>query len=80
VQPKAEIDLQFEATSLSNPWGYFSAILLGISTFGTIAITSGFFVKPNATFDDYVSNVIPLFAGFLTILGVSEASHLLHCN
>lgn len=72
VQPKAEIDLQFEATSLSNPWGYFSAILLAITTFGTIAITSGFFVKPDATFDDYVSNVIPLFGGFLTILGVSE--------
>lgn len=74
VQPKSEIDLQFESTKLSTPWGYVSAILLGITTFGTIAITSGFFVKPNATFDDYVANVVPLFGGFLTILGVSEVS------
>lgn len=80
VQPKSEIDLQFESTKLSTPWGYVSAILLGITTFGTIAITSGFFVKPNATFDDYVANVVPLFGGFLTILGVSEVSWPVHCD
>jgi hypothetical protein len=33
---------------------------------------SGFFLKPGATFDDYVSDVLPLFGGFLSILGVSE--------
>lgn len=80
VQPKSEIDLQFESTKLSTPWGYVSAILLGITTFGTIAITSGFFVKPNATFDDYVANVVPLFGGFLTILGVSEIATRLTAN
>ncbi|KAL8150820.1 hypothetical protein V2J09_020628 [Rumex salicifolius] len=72
VQPKAEIDLQFETTKLSTPWGYISAIALGVTTFGTIAITSGFFVKPGATWDDYLADVVPLFAGFLLILGVSE--------
>ncbi|KAG9440650.1 hypothetical protein H6P81_020815 [Aristolochia fimbriata] len=72
VQPKAEIDLQFESTKLSTPWGYISAIALCVTTFGTIALVSGFFLKPDATFDDYVANVIPLFGGFLTILGVSE--------
>ncbi|KAH9603746.1 hypothetical protein KSS87_009058 [Heliosperma pusillum] len=72
VQPKSEIDLQFESTKLSTPWGFMSAILLGVTTFGTIAITSGFFVKPGATFDDYLADVIPLFGGFLTILVVSE--------
>ncbi|KNA09136.1 hypothetical protein SOVF_154750 [Spinacia oleracea] len=78
VQPKSEIDLQFESTNLSTPWGYLSAIALGVTTFGTIALTSGFFVKPGATFDDYLANFVPLFGGFLTILGVSEASHLMH--
>ncbi|KAG0465366.1 hypothetical protein HPP92_019530 [Vanilla planifolia] len=74
VQPKAEIDLQFEVTKLSTPWGYFSAVALGVTTFGTIALMSGFFLKPGARFDDYVADVIPLFGGFLTILGVSEIS------
>ncbi|KAL3515380.1 hypothetical protein ACH5RR_022282 [Cinchona calisaya] len=72
VQPKTEMDLQFESTNLSNAWGYFSAIALCITTFGTIALTSGFFLKPDATIDDYVRDVVPLFGGFLTILGVSE--------
>ncbi|XP_041010680.1 probable zinc metallopeptidase EGY3, chloroplastic [Juglans microcarpa x Juglans regia] len=72
VQPKAEMDLQFEATKLSTPWGYVSAIVLCVTTFGTIALTSGFFLKPNATPDDYLADVVPLFAGFITILGVSE--------
>lgn len=72
VQPKAEIDLQFESTKLSTPLGYFSAITLCVSTFGTIALTSGFFLKPGATFDDYIANVVPLFGGFISILGVSE--------
>ncbi|XAR72994.1 hypothetical protein NMG60_11019830 [Bertholletia excelsa] len=72
VQPKSEIDLQFESTKLSTPWGYVSAIVLCVATFGTIALMSGFFLKPNATFDDYIANVVPLFGGFLSILGVSE--------
>ncbi|KAJ4824339.1 putative zinc metallopeptidase egy3, chloroplastic [Turnera subulata] len=72
VQPKAEMDLQFETTKLSTPWGYVSAVALCVTTFGTIALMSGFFVKPDATWDDYVANVVPLFGGFLTILGVSE--------
>ncbi|KAL9267436.1 putative zinc metallopeptidase EGY3, chloroplastic [Drosera capensis] len=72
VQPKSEIDLEFEATKLSTPWGYISAIALCVTTFGTIAIVSGFFVKPDATFDDYLADVVPLFGGFLSILGVSE--------
>ncbi|KAK1317180.1 hypothetical protein QJS10_CPA05g01700 [Acorus calamus] len=72
VQPKSEMDLQFEFTTLNTPWGYLSAIALCVTTFGTIALMSGFFLKPDATFDDYVANVIPLFAGFLSILGVSE--------
>ncbi|KAF3779826.1 putative zinc metallopeptidase [Nymphaea thermarum] len=72
VQPKVEIDLQFETTKLSTPWGYVSAIALSVATFGTIALMSGFFLKPDATFDDYVADVLPLFGGFLTILGVSE--------
>ncbi|KAL2895329.1 putative zinc metallopeptidase EGY3 chloroplastic [Bienertia sinuspersici] len=69
---ESEIDLQFESTKLTTPWGYLSAIALGVTTFGTIALTSGFFVKPDTTFDDYLANVVPLFGGFLTILGVSE--------
>ncbi|CAA3024516.1 probable zinc metallopeptidase EGY3, chloroplastic [Olea europaea subsp. europaea] len=72
VQPKAEMDLQFESTKLSTPWGYVSAVALCVSTFGTIALTSGFFVKPDATINDYLNDVAPLFGGFLTILGVSE--------
>ncbi|GAY48777.1 hypothetical protein CUMW_114350 [Citrus unshiu] len=74
VQPKAEIDLQFELTKLSTPWGYVSAIVLCVATFGTIAIMSGLFLKPDATFDDYLANVVPLFGGLITILGVSEIS------
>jgi len=76
VQPKAEIDLQLEVTRLSTTWGYLSAVALAVTTFGTIALMSGFFLKPGATFDDYVSDVLPLFGGFLTILGVSE---VLYC-
>nr|XP_027112668.1 probable zinc metallopeptidase EGY3, chloroplastic [Coffea arabica] len=72
VQPKAEMDLQFESTNLNNAWGYFSAIALFVTTIGTIALTSGFFLKPDATIDDYFRDVMPLFGGFLTILGVSE--------
>ncbi|XP_008785731.2 probable zinc metallopeptidase EGY3, chloroplastic [Phoenix dactylifera] len=72
VQPKAEMDLQFETTKLSTPLGYVSAIVLCVATFGTIALMSGFFLKPDATFDDYIANVLPLFGGFLSILGVSE--------
>ncbi|KAF4382000.1 hypothetical protein F8388_014115 [Cannabis sativa] len=72
VQPKAEMDLQFESTKLSTPWGYISAVALCVTTFGTIALMSGFFLKPDATWDDYVSNVVPLFGGFISILGVSE--------
>ncbi|KAJ8764757.1 hypothetical protein K2173_009154 [Erythroxylum novogranatense] len=66
------ITKQFESTKLSTPLGYLSAVVLCVATFGTIALMSGFFLKPNATFDDYVANVVPLFGGFLTILGVSE--------
>lgn len=76
VQPKAEMDLQFETTKLSTPWGYVSAIVLCVTTFGTIALTSGFFLKPDATFDDYLADVVPLFAGFISILGVSEVYFL----
>lgn len=74
VQPKSEMDLQFETTKLSTPLGYFSAIALSVTTFGTIALMSGFFVKPDATFDDYLANVVPLFGGFISILAVSEVS------
>ncbi|KAG6421925.1 hypothetical protein SASPL_118485 [Salvia splendens] len=72
VQPKAEMDLQFESTKLSTPWGYLSAVALCVTTFGTSALTSGFFLKPDATVDDYLNNVAPLFGGFLTIIAVSE--------
>ncbi|KAA8545744.1 hypothetical protein F0562_020805 [Nyssa sinensis] len=72
VQPKSEMDLQFESTKLSTPWGYVSAIVLCVATVGTIALMSGFFLKPDATFDDYIADVVPLFGGFLAILGVSE--------
>ncbi|XP_078442521.1 ethylene-dependent gravitropism-deficient and yellow-green-like 3 [Wolffia australiana] len=74
VQPKSEIDLQFESTNLSTIWGYFGALMLAITTFGTTALMSGFFVKPGASFNDYITDVIPLFAGFLSILAVSEAA------
>ncbi|GMH23701.1 hypothetical protein Nepgr_025544 [Nepenthes gracilis] len=80
VQPKSEIDLQFESTKLSTPWGYVSAVLLAVTTFGTIALMSGFFLKPDATFDDYLSNVVPLFGGFLFILGVSEIATRVTAN
>lgn len=72
VQPKSEIDLQFEATKLSTPFGYLSAVALAVTTFGTVTLMSGFFLKPDATFDDYLANVAPLFGGFISILGVSE--------
>ncbi|GKA75765.1 hypothetical protein Tco_0782143 [Tanacetum coccineum] len=72
VQPKSEIDLQFELTKLSTPSGYISATAIAVTTFGTVALMSGFFLKPDATFNDYLANVVPLFGGFLTILGVSE--------
>ncbi|KAL7119151.1 hypothetical protein ACP275_02G045700 [Erythranthe tilingii] len=72
VQPKSEMDLQFESTKLSTPWGYLSAIALSVTTFGTISLTSGLFLKPDATVDEYLANVAPLFGGFLTILAVSE--------
>lgn len=76
VQPKAEMDLQFESTKLSTPLGYFSAIALAVTTFGTVALMSGFFLKPNATFDDYLADAVPLFGGFLFILGVSEVCYI----
>ncbi|KZV43622.1 hypothetical protein F511_00173 [Dorcoceras hygrometricum] len=72
LQPKSEIDLQFESTNLSNPWGYISSIALAVTTFGTVALTSGLFLKPDATIDDYLANFAPLFGGFLAILAVSE--------
>ncbi|GLT77654.1 hypothetical protein SLA2020_492210 [Shorea laevis] len=72
VQPKSEMDLQFESTKLSTPWGYLSAIVLCVATFGTVALMSGFFLKPDATFDDYLADVVPLFGGFISILSVSE--------
>lgn len=72
MQPKSEMDLQFESTKLSTPWGYLSAVALCVATFGTIALMSGFFLKPDATIDDYIADVVPLFGGFLCILGVSE--------
>ncbi|XP_009802458.1 probable zinc metallopeptidase EGY3, chloroplastic [Nicotiana sylvestris] len=74
VQPKSEMDLQFESTKLSTPSGYISAVSLAVTTFGTIALTSGFFLKPDAMIDDYLANVVPLFGGFLTILAVSEVT------
>lgn len=74
VQPKAEIDLQFESSKLSNVGGYISAVLLGVTTLGTISVMSGFFLEPNATFDDYISRVLPLAGGFVTIIGVSEVA------
>ncbi|KAI4367141.1 hypothetical protein MLD38_022911 [Melastoma candidum] len=36
VQPKSEMDLQFEATKLSTPLGYINAVALCVVTFGTI--------------------------------------------
>lgn len=72
VQPKEEIDLQYEYSKLSTLWGNVGAILLGVTTLGSIALMSGFFLQPNATFDDNISRVLPLFGGFITIIGVSE--------
>ncbi len=74
VQPKVEIDLQLETGRLSNAPGYVTSILLGVTTLGTIAIMSGFFLEPNATYDDYVARVLPLFAGYTGIIGTSEVS------
>lgn len=72
VQPKAEIDLQYESSRLSTTGGYIAALLLGVTTLGTIAVMSGFFLEPDATFEDYISRVLPLAGGFVTIIGVSE--------
>ncbi|MCH90763.1 peptidase M50 family protein, partial [Trifolium medium] len=69
---ESKMDLQFESTNMSNPFGYLSAIALAVTTFGTVALMSGFFLKPDTTFDDYPANVVPLFGGFLFIHGVSE--------
>lgn len=77
VQPKVEMDLEFELTKLSTPVGYVSAIALCVTTFGTVAFTSGFFLRPDATFDDYLANVIPLFVGFITVIGVSEVGFVI---
>jgi predicted PurR-regulated permease PerM len=74
VQPKAEIDLQFSSQNLNNWYGWITALLLGVTTVGTVALMSGFFLQPGATFDDYVARVIPLFGGFVGILTVSEVS------
>lgn len=74
VQPKAEIDLQFESSRLSTVGGYTCALLLGVTTLGTIAVMSGFFLEPNATFEDYISRALPLAGGFVTIIGVSEVA------
>lgn len=72
VQPKSEIDYYFECKSLNTPWGYIWIIILCIATFGTIAWMSVSFLKPDATLNDYVADVIPLLCGFLSIFGVSE--------
>ena len=61
---------------MSNPFGYLSAIALAVTNFGTIALMSGFFLKPVATLDDYLANVVLLFGGFLSILGVFEVSYM----
>lgn len=74
VQPKSEIDLQLQQTTASNLFGYAGALLLGVTTLGSIANMSGFFLTPNATFDDYVARVIPLFGGFSAIFIVSEVA------
>ncbi|XP_039687845.1 uncharacterized protein [Medicago truncatula] len=55
---------------------YLSAVAFAVTTFGTVALMSGFFLKPVATLDDYLANVLPLFGGFLSILGVSELRRL----
>ncbi|GAB2292096.1 Probable zinc metallopeptidase egy3, chloroplastic [Dionaea muscipula] len=79
VRPKSEIDLLFKYTKLRTPWGYNSAIALCVTTLGTIAV-SGFFVKPDATLDDYLADVVPLFGGFLLILGISEIATRVTAN
>ncbi|KAE9454483.1 hypothetical protein C3L33_13615, partial [Rhododendron williamsianum] len=72
VQPKAKMYLQFESSKLSTTWGYLSAIGLCVTTFRMISLMSGFFLKPDAMFDEYVYDAVPLFGGFLSISGVSE--------
>ncbi|KAL3695837.1 hypothetical protein R1sor_009913 [Riccia sorocarpa] len=72
VQPKAEIDLQLSADRLSNTYGYLTAVLLGVTTLGTVALMSGFFLPAYTNFDDYISRVLPLFAGFVSIFTASE--------
>lgn len=70
VQPKSEVDLQLDKSN--NLFGYSAALLLGVTTLGTVAIMSGFFLSPDASYDDFVSRAVPLFGGFATIFGVSE--------
>ena len=48
--------------------GYISSIALCAATFGIVALMSGFFLKPDATWDDYISNIVPFFGGFISIL------------
>ena len=62
------MDLQFESTKLRTPWGYISAIALCATTFGIVALMSGFFLKPDVTWDDYISTTVPFFGGFISIL------------
>ncbi|XP_058728899.1 probable zinc metallopeptidase EGY3, chloroplastic [Vicia villosa] len=72
VQPKELLDLQFESTNLSNPFGNLSSIASAVTTFGIVFLMSGAFLKPNVTFGDYVASFVPLLDGFLFIFGVSE--------
>ncbi|KAF7124459.1 hypothetical protein RHSIM_Rhsim12G0068700 [Rhododendron simsii] len=72
VQPKAKMYLQFESSKLSTTWGYLSAIGLCVTTFRMISLMSGFFLKPDAMFDEYVYDAVPLFGSFLSISVVSE--------
>jgi len=37
-----------------------------------IALTNGFFLKPETTFGHYLANVVVLFGGFVSIFVVSE--------
>ncbi|KAI9161578.1 hypothetical protein LWI28_018839 [Acer negundo] len=64
--------LEFGSSKLSTPWGYFSAVVLCVATFGTIDVMSGLFLKPDVTFDSHLIDVVPLFGGFISILGASE--------
>ncbi|KAJ4824337.1 putative zinc metallopeptidase egy3, chloroplastic [Turnera subulata] len=68
VQPKADMNQEVESTNMRTWWGYLGAV----STFGTTALLSSFFLKPDATWYDYIASVVPLFGGFSTIFGVSE--------